>query len=154
MEFLAKHERLVFPPVLKFLLGRRRNLEGMGMLFALDGEIGGDSADAFILVVSESLDVFPLELPGLPLEWEIKFYIDLIPGMSPVLITPNRMALAELAELRTQLDDLLDKRFIRPSTSPWGAPVLFGKKHNGTLWLCVDYCQLNKVTIKNKYPLP
>ena len=68
MEFLAKHERLVFPPVLKFLLGRRRNLEGMGMLFALDGEIGGDSADAFILVVSESLDVFPLELPGLPLE--------------------------------------------------------------------------------------
>ena len=103
---------------------------------------------------SEFLDVFPPELPGLPPEREIEFCIDLIPGTSPVSITPYRMAPAELAELRTQLDDLLDKGFIRPSTSPWGAPVLFVKKHDGTLRLCVDYRQLNKVTIKNKYPLP
>ena len=133
VEFQAKHGRFVFPPVLKSLLGGRRNLEGMGMLFALDGERGGESADSFIPVVSEFLDVFPLELPGLPPECEIEFCIDLIPRTSSVSITLYLMASAELAELRTQLDDLLDKGFIRPSTLPWGAPVLFVKKHDATL---------------------
>ena len=129
----GKTRKVRVSPVLKSLLGGRRNVEGMGMLFALDGERGGESADSFIPVVSEFLDVFPPELPGLPPEREIEFCIDLIPGTSPVSITPYRMAPAELAELRTQLDDLLDKGFIRPSTSPWGAPVLFVKKHDGTL---------------------
>ena len=105
-------------------------------------------------MVSEFLDVFPPELSGLSLEREVEFCIDLIPGTSPVSITPYRMAPAELAELRTQLDDLLDKGFIKPSTSPWEVPVLFVKKHYGALRLCVDYHQSNKVTIKNKYPLP
>ena len=109
VEFQAKHGRFVFPPVLKSLLGGRRNMEGMGLLFALEGEMGDKSADSFIPVVSEFLDVFPPELPGLPPKREIEFCIDLIPGTSPVSITPYRMAPAELAELRTQLDDLLDK---------------------------------------------
>ena len=129
-------------------------MEGMGMLFALDGEMGGESADSFTPVVSEFLDVFPPKVPGLPPEREIEFCIDLIPETSSVSIAPHRMAPAELAELRTQLDDFLDKGFIKPSTSPLGVPVLFVKKHDGTLRLSMDYRQLNKVTIKNKYPLP
>ena len=69
-------------------------------------------------------------------------------------MTPHRMVLVELQELKVQIEDLLDKDFIRPSTSPWGSPVLFAKKKDKTLCLCFDYRQLNKVTIKNRYPLP
>ena len=105
-------------------------------------------------VVSEFLDVFPEELPGLPPEREIEFCIDLAPATQPISIPPYRMAPAELRELKSQLQELLDKGFIRPSTSPWGAPVLFVKKKDGSLRLCIDYRQLNKVTVKNKYPLP
>ena len=107
-----------------------------------------------IPVVQEFPDVFPEELPGLPPDREIEFSIDLIPGTQPISIPPYRMAPSELNELKTQLQDLLDKGFIRPSISPWGAPVLFVKKKDGSLRLCIDYRQLNKVTIKNKYPLP
>ena len=107
-----------------------------------------------IPVVREFGDVFPKELPGLPPEREIEFSVELLPGTSPISIAPYRMAPTELKELKAQLQDLLDKGFIRPSTSPWGAPVLFVKKKDGTLRLCIDYRQLNKVTIKNKYPLP
>ena len=130
------------------------NLEGMGMLLSLEGTEREDNSDYLVPVVSGFPDIFPPELPGLPPTREIKFCIELIPGTSPVSIPPYRMAPAELAELRIQLDDLLEKGFIRPSTSPWGAPVLFVKKHDGSLRLCVDYRQLNKITIKNKYPLP
>ena len=105
-------------------------------------------------MVREFGDVFPKELPGLPPEREIEFSVELLPGTSPISIAPYRMAPTELKELKAQLQDLLDKGFIRPSTSPWGAPVLFVKKKDGTLRLCIDYRQLNKVTIKNKYPLP
>ena len=103
------------------------------MLFAIYSEMEGESANSYLLVVSEFLDVFPLELLGLPPEREIEFCIDLIPGKSPVSIAPYRMVPAQLAELRNQLDDPLDKGFIRLSTLPWGAPVLFVKKHDGTL---------------------
>ena len=99
-----------------------------------------------IPVVREFPDVFPKELPGLPPDREVEFNIELVPGTNPVSIAPYRMAPLELRELKVQLQDLLDKGFIRPSTSPWGAPVLFVKKK--------DYRQLNKVIIKNKYPLP
>ena len=105
-------------------------------------------------IVCEFSDVFPEELPGLSLDREIEFSVDLIPGTQPISIPPYRMAPAELKELREQLQDLLDKGFIRASTSPWDAPVLFVKKKDGSMQLCVDYRQLNKVTIKNKYPLP
>ena len=103
-----------------------------------------------VLVVCE----FPEELPGLPPEREIEFCIDIVPGTDPISMPPYRMAPAELKELNEQLKELLDKGFIRPSTSPWGALVLFVKKKDGSLRFCIDYRQLNKVTIKNKYSLP
>ncbi|KAL5545109.1 hypothetical protein UlMin_008893 [Ulmus minor] len=107
-----------------------------------------------IAVVREFPDVFPEELPGIPPEREISFEIELLPGSAPVSKAPYRMAPAELKELQIQLQELLDKGFIRPSYSPWGAPVLFVKKKDGTLRMCIDYRELNKLTIKNKYPLP
>ena len=105
-------------------------------------------------IVREFPDVFPTDLPGLPPERDTEFNIELLPGTAPISISPYRMAPLELKELKTQLQELLDKGFIRPSVSPWGAPVLFVKKKDGTLRLCIDYRQLNKVTVKNKYPLP
>ncbi|XP_070011557.1 uncharacterized protein [Nicotiana sylvestris] len=105
-------------------------------------------------VMREFSDVFPEDLPGLPPIREIDFGIDLLPNTQPISIPPYRMAPAELRELKQQLQDLLDKGFIRPSASPWGAPVLFIKKIDGSLGLCIDYRQLNKITIRNKYPLP
>ena len=105
-------------------------------------------------VVNEFPDVFPDELPGLPPEREVDFAIDLLPDTQPISIPPYRMAPAELKELKEQLKDLLEKGFIRPSSSPWGAPVLFVRKKDGSLRMCIDYRQLNKVTVKNKYPLP
>ncbi|WMV59225.1 hypothetical protein MTR67_052610, partial [Solanum verrucosum] len=98
--------------------------------------------------------VFPKNLPGLPPEREVEFPIELIPGFTPISITPYRMAPAKLRELKAQLQELLEKGFIRPSVSPWGAPVLFVKKKYGTLRLCINYRQLNRITIKNRYPLP
>ena len=100
------------------------------------------------------MDVFPDELPGLPPPRVVDFGIELHPGNTPISMTSHRMTPVELQELRVQLKELLDKRFIRPSTSPWGAPVLFAKKKGKTLRLCIDYRQLNRVTIKNRYPLP
>ena len=105
-------------------------------------------------VVFEYEDFFLDELPGLPPQRVVDFGIELHPGTSPISMTPHRMAPVELQELRVQLQELLDKGFIRPSTSPWGAPVLFAKKKDKTLRLCIDYRQLNRVTVKNRYPLP
>ena len=105
-------------------------------------------------VVCEYVDVFPDELPGLPPNRDVDFGIELHPGISPISMTPHRMAPVELQELRVQLHELLDKGFVRPSTSPWGTPILFAKKKGKTLRLCIDYRQLNRVTIKNRYPLP
>ena len=107
-----------------------------------------------IPTVSDFPDVFLEELPGLLPQREIEFAIDVVPGATPASITPYRMTLLELKELKLQLQELLEKGFIRPSVSPWGAPVLFVKKKDGTLRLCIDYRQLNKLTVKNKYPLP
>ena len=99
-------------------------------------------------------DVFPDELPGLPPQRDVYFCIELHPGTSPISMTSHRMAPVELQELKVQILELLGKGFIRPSTSPWGAPVLFAKKKDKTLRLCIDYRQLNRVTIKDRYPLP
>ncbi|KAA0048134.1 ty3-gypsy retrotransposon protein [Cucumis melo var. makuwa] len=105
-------------------------------------------------VVREYPDVFPDELPGLPPPKEVDFAIELEPGTAPISRAPYRMAPAELKELKVQLWELLDKGFIRPSVSPWGAPVLFVKKKDGSMRLCIDYRELNKVTVKNRYLLP
>jgi hypothetical protein len=107
-----------------------------------------------ILVVCESADVFPDELLGMPLDRDIECAIELQPGTTPISKRPYRMPPAELAELKKQLQELLDKGFIRPNTSPWGCPALFVKKKDESLRLCIDYRPLNAVTIKNKYPLP
>jgi hypothetical protein len=102
----------------------------------------------------EYRDVFPEEVPGLPLRRDIDFSIELALGAVPVSRTPYRMSTPELVELKLQLREMMDKGYIWPNVSPWGAPVLFVKKKDSTLRLCIDYRQLNKVTIKNKYPLP
>jgi hypothetical protein len=107
-----------------------------------------------IPVVCEYADVFPDELPGMPPDRDIEFAIELQPGTTPISKRPYRMPPAELVELKKQLQELLDKGFIRPSTSPWGCPALFVKKKDENLRLCIDYRPLNVVTIKNKYPLP
>jgi len=106
-----------------------------------------------IPVVCEFPDVSPKELPGLPLDREVEFAIELIPGTAPISRRPYRMRPNELAELKTQWKELLDKGFIRPSSSEWGCPALFVKKKDQSLRMCVDYRPLNAVTIKNKYPL-
>ena len=105
-------------------------------------------------MVCEYEDIFLDEPPGLPLYRDVDFTIELHLGASPISMTLHRMAPAELQDIKVQLQELLDKGFIRPSTSPWGAPVLFAKKKNNTLWLFLDYRQLNRDTIKNRYPLP
>jgi hypothetical protein len=107
-----------------------------------------------IHVVREFPDVFPDDLPGMLPERAIKFKIELQPGTTPISKTPYKMLRKELIELKIQLKDLLDKGFIRPSSSPWGCPALFVSKKDKGLHLCVDYRPLNAVTIKNKYPLP
>jgi hypothetical protein len=107
-----------------------------------------------ILVVCEFSDIFPEDLPGLPPERDVEFVIELKPGTAPNSRRSYRMPPNELAELKTQLQDLLEKGFIRPSSSPWGCPAIFVKKKDQTLRMCVDYRPLNEVTIKNKYPLP
>ena len=106
-----------------------------------------------IPVVQEFQDVFQ-EIPGLPPSREIDFVIDLAPGAAPIARAPYRMAPLEMRELNEQIQQLYGQGFIRRSTSSWGAPVLFVKKRDGSLRLCVDYRELNKVTIRNKYPLP
>nr|GEZ31684.1 putative reverse transcriptase domain-containing protein [Tanacetum cinerariifolium] len=104
-------------------------------------------------IVREFLEVFPGDLPRLPLARQVEFQIDLVPGAAPVARAPYRLVTAEMQELSTQLQELSDKGFIRPSSLPWGAPVLFVKKKYGSFQMCIDYRKLNKLTVKNRYPL-
>jgi hypothetical protein len=99
-------------------------------------------------------NVFLEDLPGMPPDWDVEFVIELQPGTAPISRRPYKMTPKELAELKVQLSELLDKGYIRPSSSPWGCPALFVKKKDQSLRLCVDYRPLNAVTIKNKYLLP
>nr|GFC12519.1 putative reverse transcriptase domain-containing protein [Tanacetum cinerariifolium] len=105
-------------------------------------------------VVRDFSDVFPEELPGIPPEREVEFGIELVSGTQPISKAPYRMAPIELKELKEQLQELLDLGFIRSSISSWGAPVLFVKKKDGSMRLCIDYRKLNRVTIRNRYLLP
>ncbi|GKB81406.1 putative reverse transcriptase domain-containing protein [Tanacetum coccineum] len=105
-------------------------------------------------IVQDFLDVFPEDLPGLPPTRQVEFQIDLIPGTAPVARAPYRLAPFEMKEFSEQLKELFDKGFIRPSSSPWGAPVLFVKKKDRLFRMCIDYRELNKLTVKNRYPLP
>ncbi|GJR49342.1 putative reverse transcriptase domain-containing protein [Tanacetum coccineum] len=105
-------------------------------------------------IIHNFLDVFPEDLSGLPLTRQVEFQIDLIPGAVPVARAPYRLAPSEMKELSEQLKELSDKGFIRPSSSPWGAPILFVKKKDGSFRMCIDYQELNKLPMKNRYPLP
>ncbi|GJU32581.1 putative reverse transcriptase domain-containing protein [Tanacetum coccineum] len=97
---------------------------------------------------------FPEDLPGIPPARQVEFQIDLVPCAAPVARAPYRLAPSEMKELAEQLQELSDKGFIRSSSSPWGAPVLLVKKKDGSFRMCIDYCELNKLTVKNRYPLP
>jgi hypothetical protein len=97
--------------------------------------------------------MFPKELPGIPPDRDIEFVIELKPGTTPIYKTPYRMATPELSELKKHIKELLEKGFIYPSSSPWGAPVIFILKKDGTQRLCMDYRALNEDTVKNKYLL-
>jgi hypothetical protein len=99
-------------------------------------------------------DVFPEDLPGMTPGRDVEFIIELQLGTAPISRQPYKMTPKELAELKVQLNELLDKGYIHPSSSPWGCPVLFVKKKDQSLRLCVDYQPLNAITMKNKYPLP
>ncbi|GJY96909.1 putative reverse transcriptase domain-containing protein [Tanacetum coccineum] len=120
----------------------------------LRGAKAGDRKQEEIVVVRDFPKVFPNDLSGLPPIREIKFRIELIPGVTPAAKSPYHLAPSELEELSGQLKELQDKGFIRPSSSPWGSPVLFVKKKDDSFRMCIDYRELNKLTIKNRYPLP
>jgi hypothetical protein len=107
-----------------------------------------------IRVVQEYHDVFPEDLPGVPPDHDIEFIIELLPGTPSISKRPYRMPVNELVEPKKQIVELQSKGFIRPSSSHWGAPMLFMEKKDGAQRMCVDYLSLNEVTIKNKYPLP
>ncbi|GJR11309.1 putative reverse transcriptase domain-containing protein [Tanacetum coccineum] len=107
-----------------------------------------------VSIVQDFPEVFPEDLPGLPPTRQVEFQIDLVSGAAPVARAPYRLAPSEMKELSEQLKELSDKGFIRPSSSPWGAPVLFVKKKDGSFRMCIDYRELNKLTVKNRYPLP
>ncbi|XP_057485851.1 uncharacterized protein LOC130772128 [Actinidia eriantha] len=155
-EVKLKGERVATPPYFVSMACAQRLLRKgyQGYLYNVTLSLSKDSSVADILVVREFPEVFPEELPGVPVDRKIKFVIECMPGTQPISKVPYHMAPAELKELKSQLQELLDKGFIRPSLSLWGAPVLFVKKKDGTMRLCIDYRELNKVTIKNKYPLP
>ncbi|GKE87131.1 putative reverse transcriptase domain-containing protein [Tanacetum coccineum] len=104
-------------------------------------------------VIHDFPKVFPEEFPGLPPPRQVEFRIDLVPGAAPVARTPYRLAPSEMRELSVQLQELLEKGFISPSSSPWGAPVLFVKKKDESFRMCIYYRKLNKLTVKNRYPL-
>jgi hypothetical protein len=107
-----------------------------------------------IKIVCEYPDVFLEELPGMPPDRDIKFSVELLPGTAPISKRAYRMDVKDLIELKQQIEELLEKGFIRPSSSPWGAPILFVNKKDGSRRMCVNYRNLNEVTIKNKYLLP
>jgi hypothetical protein len=118
--------------------------------FLVDEKFVGDN----IRAVRDSPDVFPEELLGMPSDREVEFVMDLLPRTAPISKRPYRMSVEELKELKKQLTELQEAGYIRPSSSPWGAPILFVQKKDGSQRMCVDYRSLNDVTVKNKYPLP
>jgi hypothetical protein len=105
-------------------------------------------------IVSEFPNLFPEELPGMPLDRDIEYVIDLVPGTAPIYKRSHRMATQQLAELKEHIKELVEKGYIHPSLSLWGATVIFVLKKDGTQRLCVDYRAPNDIIIKNKYPLP
>jgi hypothetical protein len=107
-----------------------------------------------IPVVRDHPEVFPEDLSGLPLARQVEFRIDLVSGLAPVAKAPHRLEPSEMQELSSQLQELLDKGFIKPSFSPWGASVLSVRNKDGSFRMCINYRELDKLSVKNRYPLP
>ncbi|CAA0825701.1 Uncharacterized mitochondrial protein AtMg00860, partial [Striga hermonthica] len=144
------------PRVISSMQARKSLSKGscQGYLVSMVSEDDSERTPEQVSIVCEFLDVFPDELPGGPPDRQVEFTIDLVPGAGPVSKAPYRMTPKELQELKAQIQELLRLDFIRPSVSPWGAPVLFVKKKDGSMRMCIDYRELNTLTVKNKYPLP
>jgi hypothetical protein len=163
MDWLSKHNGLIgcAKKVVRLTPSSGKELEYVAENLVTDkvasNQIVWNHLDAAstmdIRTVSVFPDVFPEELPGMPLDREIEFVIELVPGTAPIFGRPYRMVVNQLAELKEQLHELLDKGYVCPSASPWRAPVIFVPKKDGTQRICVDYHSLNEVTINNKYPL-
>jgi hypothetical protein len=164
MDWLSKHKVLIDRAKKSVML---TTLEGKGMEFVVEPVVTAKgvannakvnqldaSQGSEVPVVNEFPDVFPEELPGMQPDLDIEFVIELKPGTTPIYKTHYRMATLELAELKEHIKELLEKGFIHPSSSLWGAPVIFVLKKDGTQRLCMDYRALNEVTVKNKYPVP
>jgi hypothetical protein len=160
MNWLAQHKAILNTNLRTIKLSHGHEEVLLSILVAIPAKPFGRVCEAVvpelqdIPVVCEFPDVFPEDLPGLPVERFVEFVIKLKPSTAPISRRSYRMPPNELVELKTQLQDLFEKGFIRPSSSPWGCPAIFVKKKDQTLRMCVDYRPLNEVTIKNKYPLP
>ena len=143
------------PKVILAMEARRFLRKGCEAFFVLILDSKRDQVNfKNIPVIKEFPNVFPEELRGIPHEREVDLSIKVVQGTTPISRASYRMAPTKLKELKYQQQELLDKGFIRPSVSPWGAPVIFVKKKDGTLWMCIDYQQINKMTVKNNYQLP
>ena len=155
-EFLLKASCMPFMPhVISYIQANHFLRKGcQGFLASVVDLQSGELEIGDITIVREMSDVFPDDLHELPPDHEIEFSIDLLPGTAPISKAPYRMAPTELKEFKEQLVELLDKGFICPTASPWGTPILFVQKKDGSMSLCINYCELNRVTIKNKYLLP
>jgi hypothetical protein len=160
MDWLSKHKEMIncAKKIVRLTTSSGKEVEYVAENLVMDKAASNrivlnhlDAASTLdIRAVSEFPDAFPKELLGMPPDREI----ELVLGTAPIFKRPYRMAANQLAELKGQLQELLGKGYIRPSASPWGAPVIFVPKKDGTQRMCVDYRSLNDVTIKNKYPLP
>ncbi|GJX93441.1 putative reverse transcriptase domain-containing protein [Tanacetum coccineum] len=148
------HEKVVEIPVEDGRILRVHGERTIGIAKVLKSVKKDEPKLGDIPIVRDFEDVFPEDLSGLPPQRQVEFHIDLVPGATPIAKSPYRLAPSEMQELSGQLQELQDKGFIRPSHSPWGAPVLFVKKKDGSLRMCIDYRELNKLTVKNRYPLP
>ncbi|GJR34561.1 putative reverse transcriptase domain-containing protein [Tanacetum coccineum] len=148
------HEKVVRIPLENGEILRVQGERAPGIGKALSNVKVDEQKMSDISVVRDFVEVFPEDLSGLSLQRKVEFRIDLVPVATPVAKSPYRLAPSEMQELSAQLQELQDKGFIRPSHSPWGAPVLFVKNKDGALRMCIDYRELNKLTIKNRYPLP
>ncbi|GJR47199.1 reverse transcriptase domain-containing protein [Tanacetum coccineum] len=151
---LICHEKVVEIPMEDGRILKVHGERAVGITKALKSAKEDEPKLNDISVVREFEDVFPEDLSGLPPQRQVEFRIDLVPGATPIAKSLYRLAPSEMQELSGQLQELQDKGFIRPSNSPWGVPVLFVKKKDGSLRMCIDYRELNKLMVKNRYPLP